>query len=221
MLGEELRLVFQGRRYRYLVVDLLLGSAFHAKVAQFQGVDVSLEQFDGVSAFVHEVNLRHDANGALAVRVHFSRDLNRVRVGQVRIGRRQGQDQRVWRRDELHREVSYLRFNVLRLSLDWHPCHAGEVHESQVDQFGREYCQPDWRLSNTLLVACYFLRLRHDLFSDVVKIVEFVALPMQKLAVLLEFFLLAIFVFNTLKLQYKRTARDDARATRKEVPSND
>ena len=44
---------------------------------------------------------------------------------------------------------------------------------------------------------------------------------MQKFAVLLSFFLLAIFAFDTLKLQDERTARDDAGATRKEVPSND
>lgn len=69
---------------------------------------------------------------ALTLRVHLLGYLEGVRVGQVSVGRSDGEDQTALLGDELQQHVSDLVLDVLRLVPHGHFGHPRQVDEGQV-----------------------------------------------------------------------------------------
>jgi hypothetical protein len=67
---------------------------------------------------VHEIDLGQDSNGPRSLRVDGSSELETVRVGQIGVGRSDGEDDGVWLGDELEKHVSNLLFDISRLVSD-------------------------------------------------------------------------------------------------------
>lgn len=71
----------------------------------------------------------------LTLGVHILRQFQGIRVGQVSVGRGDGQDQAALSGDELHDHIPDLLLDVRGLVSDWHLCDPRKVDESQV-----QYC---------------------------------------------------------------------------------
>jgi len=76
----------------------------------------------------------------LTLWVHLLGDLQSVRVGEVSVGRCDGQDQTAVLADELHQHISDLVFYVDRLVSDGNLSHSRKVNQGQVQH---------WATSNT------------------------------------------------------------------------
>jgi hypothetical protein len=68
---------------------------------------------------VHKIDLGQDSNRPRSFRVDGSCELETVRVGQIGVGRSDGEDDGVGLGDELEEHVSDLLLNVSRLVADW------------------------------------------------------------------------------------------------------
>lgn len=71
MAAEKLSFVLHRFFDGKVFVDLLLGPTFDAKVPELKRIQLALQDFNGVSALVHEVNLSYDPNCPIAFRVYF------------------------------------------------------------------------------------------------------------------------------------------------------
>lgn len=72
----------------------------------------------------------------LTLRIHFLGHLERVRVGQVHVGRRDGQDEAALPADKLQDHVPDLELDVLRLIPHRHLGDPREVDQCQVQHWG-------------------------------------------------------------------------------------
>ena len=68
--------------------NVLLAAVDDADKTEFQRKHLASQDIQRVRACIHQIQLGHDANRALAHWVHLPRQLETVRVGQIRIGRR-------------------------------------------------------------------------------------------------------------------------------------
>jgi len=73
-------------------VDVLLAAPDDADETELERVDAAGQDVGGVRAGVHEVQLGEDADRAPALRVDGPSELERLGVGEVDIGRRDGED---------------------------------------------------------------------------------------------------------------------------------
>jgi len=78
MTTEELSLILQGFFNRDVLIDLLLRPALDPEVAEFKRVQLALQDLNCVCSFVHQVDFRDDTDRAVAIRVDFTSDLERV-----------------------------------------------------------------------------------------------------------------------------------------------
>ena len=85
---EELGFVLNGLANGDSLFDIELGAALHAKVSQLEWIDCALKKFQCVCTRIHQINLSYDANRAITLRVHLSRQLQRIGVSQVLSRRR-------------------------------------------------------------------------------------------------------------------------------------
>ena len=95
MSEEELSLCDQSVADWDFLFDLELGSALAAEVAKLQGVDGSLQVFEGICASIHQVNLGDDSDSPVASWVDLSRQLQSIRYSEVSISRRYRENQGV------------------------------------------------------------------------------------------------------------------------------
>lgn len=58
--------------------DVFLGATDNTDVAQFERVDLSLQNVDAISALVHQINFRKNSNRALAIRIHLASQLQGI-----------------------------------------------------------------------------------------------------------------------------------------------
>lgn len=77
------------------------------------------------------------ANCTLTLGVDLFGNLQSVRVGQIGVGRGHGQHQAVLLGDKLHQHVSNLGLDVRRLVAHRHLGHPRQVHQGQVEHWGR------------------------------------------------------------------------------------
>lgn len=73
----------------------------------------------------------------LTLRVDLFGDLQSVGVGQIRVGRGDGQHQAVLFGDELHQHFSDLGLDVRGLVTHGHFGHPRQVHQGQVQHWGK------------------------------------------------------------------------------------
>ena len=78
--GEELGFVLQGLSDGDFLVDLLLRATFNAIVTEVEGVNLSLEEVQGIGTLVHQINLGNNTYGTLTIWVNFSSHLQGIRV---------------------------------------------------------------------------------------------------------------------------------------------
>ena len=76
--------------------------------------------------------------------VHFLGNLESVRVGEVAVGRGDGQDERVLASDELHEHVSDLVLNVRRLVPHWHLGQPRQVNQGEIEHWRGERLYPSF-----------------------------------------------------------------------------
>lgn len=89
---EEPCLVGPGILHRALSVDVLLTSVYDADETEFEGVHATGEDVQGVGASIHEVEFGKDTDGALALGIDRTCELEGIRVGEIDIGGRHGQN---------------------------------------------------------------------------------------------------------------------------------
>ena len=129
MSEEELGLCDQSVADWDFLFDLELGSALAAEVAKLQGVDGSLQVFEGICAGIHQVNLGDDSDSPVASWVDLSRQLQSIRYSEVSISRRYRENQGVRWHDVLCDERPYLVFDIGDLSFHRHFGHAWKIDQ--------------------------------------------------------------------------------------------
>lgn len=85
MTFEKLRLAFEGVGHALVGVDVPLRTVHDADETQFERVHASREHVKRVGASIHQVQLGEDADCPPALWVNGSRELERVRVGEIYI----------------------------------------------------------------------------------------------------------------------------------------
>lgn len=136
-------------------VDVLLRAIYDADEAELEGVHATGEDVQRVGAGVHEVELGEHANRAPSLRVDVARELERVRVGEVHVGRadgedhagrrtgqhfnflRQKRDEPVGLGDVVKHEISDLTLNIGGLIPDRDLGEAGKVDQREIEHFRR------------------------------------------------------------------------------------
>ena len=96
-----------------------------AKMGKFQPAIIESQTFSGqdihgVGALVHQIQLCAHPDGAIPLGIHFLRNLERVRIGNVHVRGGHCQDDAVGVLDELHHKLSDLRLDVLGLAFNGH-----------------------------------------------------------------------------------------------------
>lgn len=92
VVAEELGLLVELLVHRLVLVDVRLAAVHHADEAQLERVHPPGEDVERVRASVHEVQLRQHSDRAAALRVDLARELERLRVGDVDVRGRDGED---------------------------------------------------------------------------------------------------------------------------------
>lgn len=142
---EEDSLVLERARDGLLLLDVSLTSVNDWDVSETERNDSTSENVDDIGSLVpaeaktkrrsasgfprrdegssnfdvHEIDLGQNSDGPLSVRIDSTSELESVRVGQIRVGSGDGEDDRVGLGDELEEHVTNLLLDVSRLVSDW------------------------------------------------------------------------------------------------------
>lgn len=92
MSREELLLVLHRVGHGKVGVDVLLRSIDDSDEAEFERVDSTGEDIGSVGSSVHEIELGEDSDGSKASRINGTSELEGIRVGEVDVGWRDGED---------------------------------------------------------------------------------------------------------------------------------
>lgn len=123
--------------------------------------------------------------------VYFSGHLKGVRIGKIRVGSSQSQDQRILLWDVFVSDPPNLFFDILGLPLDRDFSNARKVNQGQVHHVGRangEWYRDVWDI---LVNACYSGGLFFNFVSNFAEVVELLSLPVKKLSILDKFLIAA------------------------------
>jgi len=115
------------------------------------------------------------------IRVHLARQVETVRVCQVGVCGRDGEDDCVLLLDVGHAHVADLLLNVLGLVADGHLGHAGQVDQGQVEHVGREDLEADGLVGHALVAAGNLVRVVDNLLAHLAKVEELLAGQVQEL----------------------------------------
>jgi hypothetical protein len=187
---EKLPLVLQRIRNSLLVLNIPLSSVDHGHVAQPQRTDAPSENVHNVGTVVHEIDLGQDANRPLTLGIHLARQLETVRIGQIRVGGRDGEYYGVGLADLLEHHLADLALDIPRLVAHGHLCETGQIDQGQRQDLGRVYPQVDGRRRDARVAPRLGLCLAHNLVPDLAKVVELLARDVQKLAPLVHIVLI-------------------------------
>lgn len=113
-------------------LDVLLRAIHHANVSASQREQFILENVFGVGALVHEIELRDDTNRACSLRIDLFGELERIGVGQIRVGWRHSENETRFLFDELVNHRFDLRFDVDGLIADGNFGEAWQVDEGEI-----------------------------------------------------------------------------------------
>ena len=171
-----------------VVLDVELAAIDDADDAQLDGYDTSAEHVVGVRAVVHEVELGDDGERASTVGIGVARQLERLGRGEVGVGRRDGEYDRVGVVQVGEQHLAYLLLDVSRLVADRHLGHARQVDQSERDHSRREYLEYDRVVRDALVLASHALRLRFDFLPNLVEVREHFVLHVQENAPLVGIF---------------------------------
>lgn len=133
MAQEELALRGQGRMDVLSALDILLGPVHHADVATAQRQQLVLENIARIRSLVHQIELGDDTDRPDALRVDLFGQLERITVGQIGVGGRDGQNQTRFLADELKDHALDLVLNVGWLIADRYLRQTGQIDKRQVE----------------------------------------------------------------------------------------
>lgn len=138
MVLEEFLLVLEGLRDGTLVVDIALSTVDDGDVSEAERDDTASENVNDVRPLVpgstsssvelvhekdgrdeHQIDLGQDSNRTRTLRIAVPRHLESIRVGEIRVGGGDGEDDRVGLHDEFEQHLSDLTLNITRLVSDW------------------------------------------------------------------------------------------------------
>mmetsp|Transcript_18770 Transcript_18770/g.52269 ORF Transcript_18770/g.52269 Transcript_18770/m.52269 type:complete len:223 (+) Transcript_18770:1575-2243(+) len=154
--------------HRDVHVDVLLGAVHHRHVAELQlGALAAQQVLPYVGPFVHDVHFCDDAEGAHALRVNLLRELDSLRVGNVRVARGHSQNNTRLVLDVLLRHGEKDLLDVPGLIVYGDLGDARQVDQGHGEHVGRKDLEDDGLRRHCSLAACQAHRLRLDLLSDV------------------------------------------------------
>lgn len=183
---EEVFLVLQSIGDGPLVLNITLTAVDNGNVTQAQRNNSSSENIHNISALVHQINLTQHTNSALTLGVHLTRQLQTIGVGQILVGRGDGQNDGVGLADVLENHIPNLALNILGLISDGHLGQTGQIDQGQGEDVGRVDAQVDRNRRDTGIAADLGLRLPDNLLTNLVEVEELLARDMQELAILID-----------------------------------
>ena len=83
MSAEEISFVLHSVLNRNVFIDLLLGPTFHTKISKLKGIQLPLQNFYGIGALIHQVNLGYNSNRAVSFWINFSSQLQCIRIRKI------------------------------------------------------------------------------------------------------------------------------------------
>mmetsp|Transcript_25173 Transcript_25173/g.56826 ORF Transcript_25173/g.56826 Transcript_25173/m.56826 type:complete len:217 (+) Transcript_25173:1523-2173(+) len=209
MLLEKERFRFQRFSHRLRRINVPLASIHHPDVPVLEGVHLPLQHVSRICPLVHQVQLRQHPDRPAPVRVHHPRHLQPVRVGDVLVGGRHGEDDAVRLLDELsHHGADHLR-DVVRLVPNRDLSQAREVNQRQVKHALAVHAQDDGLLRHGLVGSSDLVRLDLDCPAHLVEACELL-IDVRKLCIVLRDLLMQ-------ELQYEGSSCADTASSRKEV----
>mmetsp|Transcript_25542 Transcript_25542/g.74503 ORF Transcript_25542/g.74503 Transcript_25542/m.74503 type:complete len:279 (-) Transcript_25542:42-878(-) len=220
MLQKEAPLLCESLTEPRLVPNVKLATVHHAHIAQAQRQDLVQQDIGGIRPRVHEVELGEDAHSSLALGVNFTSHLKGIRVCNVRVRRRDSEDQSIGIRNVLKAELTNLLLNIFRLVTNRIPCDAGQVHQGQFQQAPGEDPECDGRISDALVPSGKNLRPRLDLLPHEIHVEKLLPFAVEELGPLL-WLLSHSLLPRPLQLQHQRHPCDNPCAPRQQTMPND
>ena len=117
---KELLLRLKRRADLFALVNVPLTTVDNGHVTQTQRDDPPRQDIHHVRPLVHQIDLGEHAHSPRTIRVDLSRQLQAIRVCQVRIGRSDSKNDTCWFRNVLDQHFLNLPFDVARLVTDGH-----------------------------------------------------------------------------------------------------
>ncbi|GIX63589.1 pentatricopeptide repeat-containing At4g19890 isoform X1, putative [Babesia caballi] len=200
--------------------------AYNPHVPSPELVDPALQHVHRRHPILDHVALGDDSDCPQPVRVHLSRHLEAVRGRDVRVRRRQRQDDARRLPNVLHDHVAYLLLNVVRLVVDRNLGDARQVYQRQVHHPGGDYFEEYGYRRNIFGVSQQSLRFRSDFRPDFVKVLEYHSSLVCEFSMFDSVSVVAqLHILSTCAtlahLQYQRSLRHDSRALRQKRSSHD
>ena len=179
---EKVLFGLEGRVDGLLVVNVPLSAVDDRDIAETERDDAPSQDVDHIGALVHQIHLGEDADGALALGVHLSGQLQAVRVGEIDVGGGDGQDDGVGLLDVLEDHVSDLALDIAGLVANGHAGQAGKIDEGEVEDVWGVDAQVDGGRGDACVPANLGLGLPADLIPNLVEVKELLAWDVEELA---------------------------------------
>lgn len=214
MLFEELAFKSTCIMHGAVLVDGLLRAVDNTNPAAAEGKCATFKDVKSVSAFIHDVDLGEDADGAVELGVDGAGSADGGRVGEIGVGGADSEDDGVLGADELNHHIVNLTFDILRLAID--ACHdeTGKIDAGEAQDILRSHCEENGSGGDTG-ASSDFVGAALDFGADFEEVSELLVGFVGKLTI----------VFSAgrsrLKAEDERAASDDTRTTRKEVTTDE
>mmetsp|Transcript_5727 Transcript_5727/g.16369 ORF Transcript_5727/g.16369 Transcript_5727/m.16369 type:complete len:487 (+) Transcript_5727:798-2258(+) len=210
---EERQLVLARRLHAEVVVNVLLPAVDHGHPPVLQPHRPPVKHLPCVGSPVHDVQLRQHTDGALASRIHFARQVQRIRGRQIGIGGGHCKNNGVLTLDVCAGHVFQVLHNGLWLPIDRHLCKTRHINHGQVGHVGGVDGQLNWIRGHRLP---HFAQVTDGLLlnlpPDVIETSELAWPSVQELPVGH-----CVGIVNVNQLEHQRPLSHDTRPSRQEI----
>ena len=165
------------------------------------------EDIARIGALVHEIKLGEHPDRACTIGVDALREGDGVRVGEIRVGARDREDDALGLAHKAENHLLDLRGDVGRLVADGHLRRSGKIDQGEVEHVGLVHRENDRLVVHAEVAATLALGVGLNLAANLVEIVPALAGLVGKLGVA---------AVRVMELQDERAASDNPRAARQE-----
>lgn len=144
MVLEVSLFIFQSRHDRFRRIDISLSSVDNGDITELEWDDPSSQDIHNVRSLIHQVDLGQDTDRPRSIWVHLSCHFQTVRVGQIRVGASDSENDGIGLRDKSHEHISNLLFDISRLVTDGDFGQTGQIDQRERENVWRKDPEVDW-----------------------------------------------------------------------------
>jgi len=164
------------------LVNVTLTTVDDGNIAEAERNDTTGENVDDIGTSVHEINFCKHTYSAGSFGVDFTSKLETIRVGQIRVGGSDCENDGVGLGDELENHVTNLTLDVPGLVTDRDLGETGKIDKGQGENIGTVDAEVDGLRRDASILPGLELGIADNLFSDFLEIVDLFARKVKELS---------------------------------------